>query len=127
MEAREHHQRGLDEAAAGRAAEAVAAWQQAAAMGSPEAMCALGVAYHDGSGVPRDDYAALLHFRAAARLGNGEAACFAGMLLETARPPNGNEALLWYRRAEAAGNPLAAEKRHRLVERVLKRLSQAAG
>ena len=100
---------GLTDFAAGRFAEAIAAWQQAAAAGDANGDLYMGVAYDTGQGVSQDYQAALDWYRRAAQAGSSAGAFNVGVFYDAGLgvPQSQREAAVWYGRAAAAGFPRA--------------------
>lgn len=105
--ARAHHdpEAGVRAWAAGRHAEAVAAWRPLAESGDPRAQFYLGYAYRRGRGVTRDDARALHWYLRAARQGEPNAQYQAGLMYELGLGTAADqaEADYWYSRAVGQG------------------------
>ncbi len=96
---------GLSDFAAGRFAEALTAWQQAAAAGDATGDLYVGVAYDTGQGVSQDYRTALDWYRRAAEGGSAAGAFNVGVLYDAGLgvPQDQREAADWYGRAAAEG------------------------
>jgi TPR repeat protein len=80
-----------------------------AAQGDAQAQLNLGIAYHDGKGVPRDDVEAVKWYRQAAAQGNAQAQSNLGVMYHQGEgvPRDDAEAVKWYRQAAAQGDAWA--------------------
>ena len=96
---------GLSDFAAGRFAEALTAWQQAAAAGDATGDLYVGVAYDTGQGVSQSYQMALDWYRRAAEDGSAAGAFNVGVLHDAGLgvPQDRREAAVWYGRAAAEG------------------------
>ncbi len=98
-------QPGLTAFQAGRFAEAVQSWEDAAAAGDAAAALYLGAAFDTGQGVPQDYARALDWYRRAAEAGNVVGMFNAGIMYDAGRgaAQEPAEAARWYARAAAKG------------------------
>ncbi len=89
--------------------QAAKLFQRAADLGEPRAMQELGEMFMEGSGVAKDDEAALEWFRKAANKGNTSAMVFLGGMYQLGNGVEQNDATAadWYRKAAAADYPPA--------------------
>lgn len=83
--------------------------QTKAESGDASAQEALGKAYEEGNGVPRDDVSAVRWYRKAADQGNAAAEDDLGVMYRLGQgvEKNKEEAVRWYRKAAKHGNPQA--------------------
>ncbi len=94
----------------GRYAEALVAWEEAAARGSTEAALALGMMYDSGQGVPQNYVDALSWYQVAAEQDDPVALFNVGVLYDTGYGVRQDtaEAASWYERAVVRGSGRAA-------------------
>jgi len=97
--------KGLDAAQRGDYATALREWKPLAEQGDASAQLNLGVMYHNGKGVPKDDREAVKWFRLAAEQGNAPAQSLLGLMYdeEEGVPKDDKEAVKWYRLAAEQG------------------------
>jgi TPR repeat protein len=102
--------RGLEFFRAGQYAEAILAWEDAAAAGNADAALALGMMYDAGEGVPQSYPQALNWYRMAAEGGSTAGAFNLGAMYDAGFGVRQNtaEAADWYERAAAKGSGRAA-------------------
>ena len=83
--------------------------QKQADAGDASAQNALGKAYQDGTGLPRDPVKAAVWYRKAAEQGNAEAATSLGLMyqLGSGVEKNPEEAVVWYRKGAKERNVVA--------------------
>ncbi len=86
--------------------------------GELEAMVEVGVAYHDGNGVAKDDTQAVSWYRKAAAAGNVRGNYELGVCYENGYgvPKDYAHAVDWYRKAAEAGNPRAMSSLGRMYD-----------
>ena len=103
--ARADERPGLEAFQAGRFAEAVQSWQEAAGAGDFKAALYLGVAYDTGFGVAQDYRQALDWYQRAAEAGSVVGAFNAGIMYDAGRgvAQDPAKAAEWYQRAAAQG------------------------
>lgn len=96
---------GLADFRQGRFAEALEAWQDAAAAGDSRAALFVGVLYDSGLGTEQSYASALTWYRQAAEAGNAVAAFNIGVLFDAGFgvPQDPAQAASWYRRSAAMG------------------------
>lgn len=85
-------------------------YQKAAAQGYAPALTRVAIAYHDGTGVPKDERKAAQYFLQAAEKGYVTAQLVMGLNYERGEcglPENLEKAEMWYKRAAQEDNPLA--------------------
>ena len=80
-------------------------FRRAAEQGDAIAQFNLGVMYHTGSGVPKDDQKAVLWYRKAAEQGHAGAQSNLGVMYDVGSgvPKDDRQAALWYRKAAEQG------------------------
>lgn len=85
--------------------------RRAAQLGDPASMCALGWMYSQGSGVAKDETAAVPWYRRSAELGNATAMANLGMALRDGSgiTQDDTEAVNWFRKGADAGDSLATD------------------
>jgi TPR repeat protein len=111
------YQLGLANDSARRYAESFSHYRQAANSDYTAAGFALGWAYANGEGTPRDDSAAIRWYQWAAERGHSAAQNTLGFMYENGRgvTPSLSQAADWYRRAYEQGRPIAAANYGRML------------
>jgi cell division septation protein DedD len=98
-------QTGAEAYARGDYRTAIAEWEPYAQNDDPRALFNLGQMYRLGIGVDRDLAKAEQYYRRAAELGHVGAQANLGSMLYDRNPPQGQEAVEFWRRAAAGGDP----------------------
>lgn len=111
------YQLGLAYDSARRYAESFSSYQQAANADYIAAGFALGWAYANGEGTPRDDAAAIRSYQWAAERGHSAAQNTLGFMYENGRGVTASlsQAAEWYRRAHEQGRPIGAANYGRML------------
>lgn len=111
------YQLGLAYDSARRHAESFSSYQQAANADYTAAGFALGWAYANGEGTPRDDSAAIRWYQWAAERGHSAAQNTLGFMYENGRGVTASlpQAADWYRRAHEAGRPIGSANYGRML------------
>lgn len=111
------YQLGLAYDSARRHTESFSNYQQAANADYTAAGFALGWAYANGEGTPRDDAAAIRWYQWAAERGHSAAQNTLGFMYENGRGVTASlsQAADWYRRAHEAGRPIGSANYGRML------------
>lgn len=111
------YQLGLAYDSARRHTESFSSYQQAANADYTAAGFALGWAYANGEGTPRDDAAAIRWYQWAAERGHSAAQNTLGFMYENGRGVTASlpQAADWYRRAHEAGRPIGSANYGRML------------